>query len=204
MSMETVKKRSGRGRILSEDHKEKMAEGRKAASAKRESQARAQQQADHISGEVMTVEAPMPVRSALADVHVPKEVEPKSAPLSPQYLKELESEKIQLEGSLLGESGMKIKNQSDLQGLPAGVFDSAPEFAAKIDGDSARNRIAEIDKIVSDACLTAIPRTGFFCKTTASTTWTGTNTTVQEFRASSICGRPWTRNAIRRTRRIGP
>ena len=151
MSMETVKKRSGRGRILSEDHKEKMAEGRKAAAAKREAQARAQQQSDHVSGEVMTVEAPMPVRSALADVHVPKEVEPKSAPLSPQYLNELKSEKTQLEGSLLGESGMKVKNQSDLQGLPAGVFDSAPEFAAKIDVASARKRISEIDRIISDA-----------------------------------------------------
>jgi len=151
MSMETVKKQTKRGRVLSEGHKEKMAEGRRAAAAKREAQARAQQLADHMPGEVMTVEAPMPVRSALADVHVPKEVEPKSAPISPQYLKELESEKAQLEGSLSGVSGVKIKNQSDLQGLPAGVFDSAPEFAAKIDETSARSRIADINKIISDS-----------------------------------------------------
>lgn len=158
MSTETINKRSGRGRVLTKEHKEKMAEGRKAATAKREEQARSQQQADHIPGGVMTVESPMPVRSALADVHVPKEVEPKSAPLSPQYLKELESEKAQLEESLSGASGMKIKNQSDLQGLPAGVFDSAPEFAAKIDETSARNRITEINKIISDATtVTASP-----------------------------------------------
>jgi hypothetical protein len=155
MSTETIKKRGKRGRAMSPEQKDKIAEGARTVSAKHEAQARAQQQADHISGEVMTVEAPMPVRSALADVHVPKEVEPKSAPLSPQYLNELKSEKTQLEGSLLGESGMKIKNQSDLHGLPAGVFDSAPEFAAKIDGDSARKRIAEIDKIISDATTVA-------------------------------------------------